>query len=161
MLAKWHLRVLQVRLLTCPRSSLTTTRRMLRHVADRAHRDSSERSAAICLRIQATNATTPGPRVPRVTSRCSSVIFAPQTLNQNRFCKFAWMSPISEYRRPDWCTPKHVRDVCGKMVLIRSRMKAHFELFSPYVTVNIFNVTFSPEVLRWSHMFGRQWAAYV
>ena len=51
---------------------------MLRHVADRASRDSRVRSAAPSLRIQATNAAILGLRTPRLTLRGSSAIFARQ-----------------------------------------------------------------------------------
>ena len=93
------------RLLTDPRSLLTTTRRMLRHSSDCTHRDSSDISVAQSLRIQAANAAILGLRAPRVTLRGSSAIFARQAWNQNHLSKITRTSLILEYRRPDRCTP--------------------------------------------------------
>ena len=115
------------RLLTDPRSLLTTTRRMLRHSSDCTHRDTSVRSAAQCLRIQATNAAILGLPAPRVTSRWSSVIFAPQALNHNGFCEFTWSYVILQWQTPWQMHARHVRDVDGRSFLIRFRMKASFE----------------------------------
>ena len=142
------------RLLTDPRSLLTTTRRMLRHSSDCTHRDTSVRSAAQCLRIQATNAAILGLRAPRMTSRWSSVIFAPQALNHNGFVNSLDRTSSCNDRRPDRCTP----DTCVTSTAGAFWLDLEWKrlLNSFHRTSNIFNVSFATEFMRWSQMFRKR-----
>ena len=136
-------------------SGVTTTRRVLRHVADRAHRDSSVTFAALSVRIQAANAA--------ILDQCTAFLFARLGWRQDApvcdhcYKRFMQKSILQNHV---YCAhlgvqtlvPTHIRQVWRrwqKSLWNKFRIKI---MFTVLLTSSVSSVTFTSTLSRWRHI---------